>query len=65
MNINQKENINCVRMYSGVNYVSEICTIDGASSVLGILEGNDCQLNYQTTLTKQNQEKPGEHSWIL
>ena len=64
--INWKERINCVRMYLGVNYVSEICTTDGTSFVPGILEGDEnYQLNYQTTLTKPNQEKPGEHSWML
>ena len=65
VNINQKEKINCVRMYLGVNYVSEICTIDGASFVPGILECDDYQLNYQTTITKPNQEKLGDHSWML
>ena len=39
-------------MHLGVNYVSEICTTDGASLVPGILVGDECQLNYQTTLTK-------------
>ena len=48
-----------------VNYISEIGTVDGTSFVLGILEGSDCQLNYQTTFTKPHQEKPGEHSWML
>ena len=43
--MNQKEKINCVRMYLGVNYISEINTIDGAGFVLGILEGDDYQLN--------------------
>ena len=63
--INQKEKINCVRMYLKVNYTSEISTIDGTSFVLGILEGDDCQLNYQTTLTKPYREKPGKHSWMI
>ena len=55
--INQKEMINFVRMFLGVNYISEICTKDGISFVSGILEGDDdCQLNYQTTLTKPSQE---------
>ena len=51
-------------MYLGVNYVSEINTIDRASFAPGILEGDDYQLNYQTTLTKPHQEKPGPHSWM-
>ena len=65
VNINQKEQINCVRMYLGANHVSEICTTDGASFVPGILVGDEYQLNYQTTLTKPHQEKPGGHSWKL
>ena len=53
-------------MYLGVNYISEMCTTDGTSFVPGILEGDDdCQLNYQTTLTKPYQEKPSDHSWML
>ena len=44
--INQKEKINCVQMFLGVQYVSEICTIDGTSFVPGILEGDDWQLIY-------------------
>ena len=63
--MNQKEKIICVRMYLEVQYVSEISTIDGASFVPDILEGDDYQLNYQTTLTKPHQEKPGKHSWLL
>ena len=63
--INRKQKTNCVRMYLGVEYVSEVCTVDGTGFVPDILEGDDCQLNYQTTLTKPYQEKPGEHSWML
>ena len=63
--INQKEKINCVRMFLKVQFVSEICTVDGTSVVPGILERNDSQFNYQTTLTKPHLEKSGEHSWML
>ena len=63
--MNQKEKINCVQMYLGVNCVNEISTIDGASFIPGILEGDDYQLNYQTTLTKPHQLKQGPHSWML
>ena len=43
-----------------------MCTTDGTSFVPGVLDGEDnCQLNYQTTLTKPKQEKPEEHSWML
>ena len=60
--INKKEKVNCVRMYLGVNYISGICTVNGTGFVLGILEGDDCQINYQTTLTKPYQKKSGDHS---
>ena len=65
MNINQKEKINCVQMYLGVTWFSKICTTDGASFLPGVLEGNECQLNYKTTLTTPHQVKPGPPSWKL
>ena len=65
VNTNQKEKINCVLMYLGVNWVSEICTTYRAIFVPGILESNECQLNYQTIPTKPHQVKPGGHSWKL
>ena len=52
-------------MYLGVTCVSEICTTDGSSFAQGVLEENDCQLNYKTTLTTPHQVKPGPHSWKL
>ena len=52
-------------MYLGVQYISEICTIDETGFVPGIFEEDNCQLNYQPTLTKPQQEKSGEHSWML
>ena len=52
-------------MHLGVNYISGICTVNRTGFLPGILEGDDCQLNYQTTLTKPYQEKPGDHSWML
>ena len=63
--INQKEKINCVRMYLGVTWVNEICTTDVSSFVLGILQGKERQLNYKITLTTPHQVKPGNHSWML
>ena len=62
VNINQKEKINCVRIFLGVQCVSQISTVDGTNFVPGILEGNDSQLVYQTTITKLHQEKPGNCS---
>ena len=37
--INQIEKINCVQLYLGVQYISEICTINGNSFVSGVLDG--------------------------
>ena len=44
--VNQKEKINCVRIFLGVHYVSEICMVDRTSFVPGILERDDSQLCY-------------------
>ena len=52
-------------MFLGVQYVSQISTVDGTNFVPGILEGDNSQLFYQTTLTKPHQEKPSDHSWKL
>ena len=52
-------------MFLGVHYCSEICMVDGTSFVLEILEGDDSQLCYLTTLTKPHQERPVHHSWML
>ena len=65
VNINQKEKVNCVRMFLGVQYVSQISTVDGTNFVPKILEGDDSQLCYQPTLTKPHQERPGDYSWRL
>ena len=46
MNMNQKEKINCVRMFLGVQYVSQISTVDGTNFVSGILDGDNSQLCY-------------------
>ena len=45
--------------------MSKISTVNGTNFVPGILEGDDSQLCYQTTLIKPNQERPGDHSWKL
>ena len=62
VNINQKEKIDCVRIFLGVQYVSQICMVDGTNFVPGILEEDDSRLCYQTTLTKPHQERPGDPS---
>ena len=62
MGTNQKEKLNCVRMYLKVQYGSHISTVDGTNFVLGILDGNNNQLCYRTNLTIPHQERPGKHS---
>ena len=44
-------------MYLGVNYISEISTVNGLGFVVNILEGNDYQFNYEITLTRTYQEE--------
>ena len=65
VNINQKEKINCVRMFLRVHYVIKISTFNRTSFAPGILEGDDSQICYQTALTKPHQERPGDHSWKI
>ena len=52
----QQKKINCVRMFLGVQYMSQISTVDRTNFVPGILEGDDRHLCYQTILTKPQQE---------
>jgi len=61
----QLERINCVRMFIGVMYTSEICTIDGASLRPGILNGNHNTHEYVITLSTPKQSKPNRRSWDL
>ena len=61
----QLTRINCVRMYLGVTYFSEICTPDGLSISPGILNRTRDQDEYKTTLTRPYQPKPNSQSWDL
>jgi hypothetical protein len=61
----QLERINCVRMFLGVMYTSEICTIDGVSIRPGILKGSHETNDYMITLTTPKQTKPNRRSWEL
>ncbi|OEU11291.1 hypothetical protein FRACYDRAFT_246405 [Fragilariopsis cylindrus CCMP1102] len=61
----QLERINCVRMYLGVMFLSEISTIAGTALQPGITTGNNNELTYNTSLTKPNQKKPNNQSWAL
>lgn len=66
----QKERINYVWMYLGVQYISKISTVNGNGFTAGILDGNlddtDLdKLNYKTTLTSPSQKKSNNQSWRL
>ena len=50
------ERINCVRMYLGVHYISEICNTSGDGFVVGIMTGTTRNLEYKTTTTKPYQK---------
>ena len=61
----QLTRINCVRMYLGVKYLSEICTPDGKSISPGVLNRTRDIDKYKTHLTRPNQPKPNSRSWDL
>jgi hypothetical protein len=62
---NQMERINCVRMYLGVMYMSEICNEDGTAIREGYENGTNKQKTYRITLTIPRQKKPNTASWKL
>jgi hypothetical protein len=61
----QMERINCVRMFLGVTYLSEICNVAGDTLQRGILTGNIVNTIYNTTLNKAKQKKPNNRSWLM
>ena len=61
----QEHRINCVRMYLGVMYVSEISTIDGNSLREGMIDGSHNTDEYIIKLTKPRQIRPNTYSWLL
>ncbi|OEU15138.1 hypothetical protein FRACYDRAFT_239817 [Fragilariopsis cylindrus CCMP1102] len=62
---NQMERINCVRMYLGVMYMSEICNEEGTAIREGYKDGTYDQETYRVTLTRPKQNKPNKASWKL
>jgi hypothetical protein len=60
---NQRERINCVRMYLGVMYLSEICNEDGKSLQKGIEDNKHNKTTYTVSLTRPKQQKPNSYSW--
>ena len=60
----QRKRINCVRMYLGVNWISELATIDGRYIIKNIGEPT-CKLHYCVTLMKPFAKRPNARSWAL
>ncbi|OEU08199.1 hypothetical protein FRACYDRAFT_249987 [Fragilariopsis cylindrus CCMP1102] len=60
---NQKERINCVRMYLGVMYLSEICNTAGDRLQTGIEENKHDKEVYTVTLHAPKQKQPNSYSW--
>jgi len=61
----QEHRINCVRLYLGVMYFSEICSIDGTKLRDGITTGHNNNEEYVVTLKKAIQHRPNTRSWNL
>jgi hypothetical protein len=61
----QEHRINCVRLFLGVMYFSEICSIDGTTIRDGITTGHNNNEEYILTLKKAIQHRPNTRSWNL
>ena len=61
----QLERINCVRMYLGITYLSEISTIDGSKIAPSIINREPTNTTYMLTLGKVYQKRPNKRSWAL
>ena len=62
---NQRERINCVRMYIGIMYLSEICNVAGDQIRPRIDSGNHDQTYYTSTLKQPKQQRPNDSSFKL
>ena len=60
----QQKRINCIQMYLGVNWISELATIDGRYLIKNIGAPN-CKLHHQVTLTKPFAKRPNIQIWAL
>ena len=56
--VTQLRRINCVRMYLGFTYLSELCNPNGRSINTGILSRTRDSGPYRTTLSRPNQPWP-------
>lgn len=60
----QLKRVNCVRIYLGMFYVSELTTPEGTEIAEGILQHEKHQ-EYRTTMTRPYQKAPNAKSWKL
>jgi hypothetical protein len=60
---NQRERINCVRMYLGVMYLSEICNTAGDALQKGIEKNTHDKNVYNVTIQRPKQKIPNSYSW--
>ena len=61
----QLRQINCVQMYLGFTYISELCNPNGRGLHPTILFRKQDAGQYRTTLSRPHQPKPNTQSWIL
>ena len=61
----QLRQINCVQMYLGFTYISELCNPNGKSLHPTILSQTRDAGQYRTTLSCPHQPKPNTRSWVL
>jgi hypothetical protein len=61
----QEHQINCVRLFLGVMFFSEICSINGTTLQDGITTGHNNNEGYILTLKKAIQYRPNTQSWKL
>jgi hypothetical protein len=61
----QEHRENCVQLFLGVMYFSEICSIDGTSIRAGMTTGHNNNEEYVITLKKAIQHRPNSRSWEL
>ena len=57
--------INCICLYLGITYLSDISTINGESLIEGINDGDEENMQCRNLLTRPVQPKPNTMSWTL
>ena len=63
--LNQLRRVNCVQMYLGFTYLSELCNLNSRSIHTSILSWPRNAGPYRTSLSRPNQPNPNTWSWLL